>query len=234
LLIYLDENEKRCSFAPESINRSQTNTIIAYRKDITRIKITCIMNNMNAMTDEVLVDQYMRGNDNAFDVLMKRYESKVFSYIFFAVKNQEVAEDLFQDVFVKVVVRLRSGHYQESGKFHAWLMRVAHNLVVDHFRKEPDENIISNDETDVDLFNDPSLAVNDNREQEMINQQMIRDVKSLIARLPKSQRQVLIMRYYDELSFKEIAQLTNCSINTALGRMRYALINLKKMARNIA
>lgn len=192
------------------------------------------MNNMNAMTDEMLVNQYMTGNDNAFDVLMKRYESKVFSYIFYAVKNQEVAEDLFQDVFVKVVVRLRNGRYQENGKFHAWLMRVAHNQVIDYFRKEPDENIISNDETEVDLFNDPSLAVNENREQEMINQQMINDVKCLIARLPESQRQVLTMRYYDELSFKEIAELTNCSINTALGRMRYALINLKKMARNIA
>ncbi|MBR2154895.1 MAG: sigma-70 family RNA polymerase sigma factor [Bacteroidaceae bacterium] len=192
------------------------------------------MKNMNAMTDETLVEMYIKGNDNAFDVLMKRYESKVFSYIFYAVKNQELAEDLFQDVFVKVVVRLRNGKYQETGKFQAWLMRVAHNLVIDHFRKEPEETVISNDDSETDLFNDPSLAVNENREQEMINQQLIADVKHLISRLPENQRQVLTMRYYEELSFKEIAELTNCSINTALGRMRYALINLKKMAKNIA
>lgn len=189
---------------------------------------------MSAMTDESLVNMYMKGNDSAFDVLMKRYESKVFSYILYSVKNQELAEDLFQDVFVKVVVRLRNGKYQENGKFQAWLMRVAHNLLIDHFRKEPEENIISKDETEVDLFNDPSLAVNENREQEMISQQLIADVKHLISRLPENQRQVLTMRYYDELSFKEIAELTNCSINTALGRMRYALINLKKMAKDIA
>ncbi len=192
------------------------------------------MKNMNAMTDETLVEMYIKGNDNAFDVLMKRYESKVFSYIFYAVKNQELAEDLFQDVFVKVVVRLRNGKYQETGKFQAWLMRVAHNLVIDHFRKEPEETVISNDDSETDLFNDPSLAVNENREQEMINQQLIADVKHLISRLPENQRQVLTMRYYEELSFKEIAELTNCSINTALGRMRYDLINLKKMAKNIA
>ncbi len=192
------------------------------------------MKNMNAMTDETLVEMYIKGNDNAFDVLMKRYESKVFSYIFYAVKNQELAEDLFQDVFVKVVVRLRNGKYQETGKFQAWLMRVAHNLVIDHFRKEPEETVISNDDSETDLFNDPSLAVNENREQEMINRQLIADVKHLISRLPENQRQVLTMRYYEELSFKEIAELTNCSINTALGRMRYALINLKKMAKNIA
>ncbi|MBQ9362567.1 MAG: sigma-70 family RNA polymerase sigma factor [Bacteroidaceae bacterium] len=192
------------------------------------------MKNLNALTDEMLVEMYIKGNDCAFDVLMKRYESKVFSYILFSVKNQELAEDLFQDVFVKVVVRLRNGKYQETGKFQAWLMRVAHNLVIDHFRKVPEETIISNDDSETDLFNDPVLAVNENREQEMIDQQLVADVKYLISRLPENQRQVLTMRYYEELSFKEIAELTNCSINTALGRMRYAIINLKKMAKNIA
>ena len=192
------------------------------------------MKNLNALTDEMLVEMYIKGNDCAFDVLMKRYESKVFSYILFSVKNQELAEDLFQDVFVKVVVRLRNGKYQETGKFQAWLMRVAHNLVIDHFRKVPEETIISNDDSETDLFNDPVLAVNENREQEMIDQQLVADVKYLISRLPENQRQVLTMRYYEELSFKEIAEITNCSINTALGRMRYAIINLKKMAKNIA
>ena len=192
------------------------------------------MKNLNAATDEMLVDMYIKGNDIAFDVLMKRYESKVYSYIYYSVKNQELAEDLFQDVFVKIVVRLRSGQYQESGKFYSWVMRVAHNLIIDHFRKTNDDKVVSNDEGEQDLFNDPSLAVNEHREQEMIKEQMIKDIKVLIAKLPESQRQVLLMRYYEDMSFKEIAQKTNCSINTALGRMRYALLNLKKMSRSIA
>ena len=192
------------------------------------------MKNLNAATDEMLVDMYIKGNDIAFDVLMKRYESKVYSYIYYSVKNQELAEDLFQDVFVKIVVRLRSGQYQESGKFYSWVMRVAHNLIIDHFRKTNDDKVVSNDEGEQDLFNDPSLAVNENREQEMIKEQTIKDIKVLIAKLPESQRQVLLMRYYEDMSFKEIAQKTNCSINTALGRMRYALLNLKKMSRSIA
>ena len=192
------------------------------------------MKKLHELTDKELVSLYTNGNNSAFDTLLKRYENKVFSYLLYSVKNQELAEDLFQDVFVKVIVRLRGGKYQETGKFQAWLMRVAHNLIIDHYRKIPEENIISNDETEIDLFNDPSLAVNENREEEMINQQLVSDVKHLISRLPENQRQVLVMRYYEDLSFKEIAQLTNCSINTALGRMRYALINLKKMAKNIA
>ena len=192
------------------------------------------MKNLNAATDEMLVDMYIKGNDIAFDVLMKRYESKVYSYIYYSVKNQELAEDLFQDVFVKIVVRLRSGQYQESGKFYSWVMRVAHNLIIDHFRKTNDDKVVSNDEGEQDLFNDPSLAVNENREQEMIKEQMISDIKVLITKLPESQRQVLLRRYYEDMSFKEIAQKTNCSINTALGRMRYALLNLKKMSRSIA
>ena len=192
------------------------------------------MKTLNAATDEMLVDMYIKGNDNAFDVLMRRYESKVYSYIYYSVKNQELAEDLFQEVFMKIIVHLRSGKYQENGKFYAWVMRVAHNLIIDTFRKDIDEKVISNDETEQDLFNDPSLAVNDNREQEMIKEQMVSDIKELIAKLPESQRQVLLMRYYEDMSFKEIAQKTNCSINTALGRMRYALINLKKMSRKIA
>lgn len=192
------------------------------------------MEKLNAAADEVLVDMYIKGNDAAFDVLVKRYESKVYSYIYYAVKNQELAEDLFQDVFVKVVVRLRSGKYQETGKFYAWLMRVAHNLVIDHYRKTSDEKLISNDDSEQDIFNDPSLAVNENREEEMINEQTVNDIRQLIAQLPENQRQVLLMRYYEDMSFKEIAKLTNCSINTALGRMRYALLNLKKISKNIA
>ena len=192
------------------------------------------MKSIHTLTDEKLVDMYIKGNDNAFDVLMKRHESKIFSYILFAVKSQELAEDLFQDVFVKVIVRLRSGKYQENGKFQAWLLRVAHNLIIDHYRRSPNEAIISNDASEVDLFKDNSLPIHESREEELINQQLIEEVKHLITKLPEAQRQVLVMRYYEEMSFKEIAEQTHCSINTALGRMRYALINLKKMAKNIA
>jgi RNA polymerase sigma-70 factor (ECF subfamily) len=173
---------------------------------------------------------FQEGNNNAFDTLLKRYESKVFSYLLFSVKKQELAEDLFQDVFVKMVVRIKNGQYAENGKFASWMMRIVHNHLIDHYRTSPSDRIISNDESEIDLFNNADLAVNENREQEMIDQQTLAEVKGLIALLPEPQREVLLMRVYDELSFKEIAKKTNCSINTALGRMRYAILNLRHMA----
>lgn len=188
------------------------------------------MKHLQKLTDEELVSLYMNGNNNAFDTLLKRYESKVFSYLLYSVKNQELAEDLFQDVFIKMVVRLKNKQYQESGKFASWMMRIVHNHLIDHYRTMPTEKILSNDESEVDLFNHPSIAVSENREQELIDQQTLREVKSLIALLPDNQREVLMMRVYEELSFKEIAAKTNCSINTALGRMRYAILNLRHMA----
>ena len=162
--------------------------------------------------------------------MLKRYEQKVFSYFLYSVKSQELAEDLFQDVFIKVVVRLKNGQYEENGKFSSWLMRIVHNHLIDYYRTTPSEKILSNDDTEVDLFSQAEIAVNENREQEMIDQQTLQEVRGLIALLPNSQREVLMMRVYDELSFKEIAQKTNCSINTALGRMRYAILNLRHMA----
>ena len=141
-----------------------------------------------------------------------------------------MAEDLFQDVFIKIVVRLKNGQYAENGKFSSWMMRIVHNHLIDYYRTSVADKLISNDASEVDLFNNADIAVNENREQEMIDQQTLREVKELIAELPDSQREVLIMRVYDELSFKEIAQKTNCSINTALGRMRYAILNLRHMA----
>ncbi|MBR0047540.1 MAG: sigma-70 family RNA polymerase sigma factor [Bacteroidaceae bacterium] len=188
------------------------------------------MKNLYELTDEQLVSMFQEGNNNAFDTLLKRYESKVFSYLLFSVKNQELAEDLFQDVFVKMVVRIKNGQYAENGKFASWMMRIVHNHLIDHYRTSPSDRIISNDESEIDLFNNADLAVNENREQEMIDQQTLAEVKGLIALLPEPQREVLLMRVYDELSFKEIAQKTNCSINTALGRMRYAILNLRHMA----
>lgn len=186
---------------------------------------------MNRCTDEELVSLYLSGNGSAFDILLNRYKDVVFAYINNTLKNQELAEDAFQDVFMRVVVYLNKGKYQENGKFYNWLMRIAHNMLVDKYRRAKNEaTIISNDESEIDLFNTPSAAITDNHEQEMIDQQTARDIKQLITLLPEAQREVLLLRYFDELSFKEIAEKTNCSINTALGRMRYAIMNLKKLA----
>lgn len=188
------------------------------------------MKKLHELADEELVGLYIKGNNNAFDALLKRYESKVFSYLLYSVKNQELAEDLFQDVFVKMIVRLKNGQYAENGKFSSWMMRIVHNHLIDYYRTSVADKTLSNDATETDLYSKADIALNENREQEMINQQTLKEVRGLIALLPESQREVLLMRVYDELSFKEIAQKTNCSINTALGRMRYAILNLRHMA----
>ena len=188
------------------------------------------MRKFHELADEELVSLYTKGNNNAFDTLLKRYESKVFSYLLYSVKNQELAEDLFQDVFVKMIVRLKNGQYAENGKFSSWMMRIVHNHLIDYYRTSVADKVLSNDATETDLYSKADIALNENREQEMIDQQTLKEVRGLIALLPESQREVLLMRVYDELSFKEIAQKTNCSINTALGRMRYAILNLRHMA----
>ena len=188
------------------------------------------MKKLHELADEELVSLYIKGNNNAFDALLKRYESKVFSYFLYSVKNQELAEDLFQDVFVKMIVRLKNGQYAENGKFSSWMMRIVHNHLIDYYRTSVADKTLSNDATEADLYSKADIALNENREQEMIDQQTLKEVRGLIALLPESQREVLLMRVYDELSFKEIAKKTNCSINTALGRMRYAILNLRHMA----
>jgi RNA polymerase sigma-70 factor (ECF subfamily) len=188
------------------------------------------MKQLRELADEQLVSLYQEGNNSAFDTLLKRYQQKVFSYLLYSVKNQELAEDLFQDVFMKMVVRIKSGQYAENGKFSSWMMRIVHNHLIDYYRTTPTGLVISNDESEVDLFNNADIAVNENREKEMIDQQTLIEIKELIAILPDPQREVLLMRVQDELSFKEIAEKTNCSINTALGRMRYAILNLRHMA----
>lgn len=181
------------------------------------------------MADEQLVRLYAGGNDTAFDVLLARHQGKLFSYICFIVHNRDVAEDIFQETFVKAIITIRQGRYVETGKFLAWLTRIAHNLIIDFFRQERNENLISNDETDADLFNNVRLAET-NIEMQMVTEQTLDDVRMLMERLPANQREVVYMRYYQELSFKEIAEITGVSINTALGRMRYALLNLRRMA----
>ena len=188
------------------------------------------MKQLNELSDELLVSLYTQGNNSAFDTLLKRYKQKVFSYLLYSVKNQELAEDLFQDVFIKIVVRIKNGQYEENGKFSSWMMRIVHNHLIDYYRTTPSEKILSNDDSEVNLFSQAEIAMNENREQEMINQQTLQEVKNLIAQLPDAQREVIMMRVYEELSFKEIAAKTNCSINTALGRMRYAILNLRHMA----
>lgn len=189
------------------------------------------MKNLNRHSDEELVGLYLAGNGSAFDILLNRYRDVVFNYLYNTLKTQELAEDAFQDVFMKAIVYLNRGKYQENGKFYNWIMRIAHNMIVDKYRHAKNEaTFVSNDESEIDLLNNPSVAINENREQELIDQQTISDIRQLITLLPETQREVLLMRFYEELSFKEIAEKTNCSINTALGRMRYAIMNLKKLA----
>jgi RNA polymerase sigma-70 factor (ECF subfamily) len=188
------------------------------------------MKKIKEQTDEQLVSSYIAGNNAAFDALLHRYESKVFTYIAYSVLSEELAQDLFQECFIKIITKLQNGQYTENGKFASWVMRIAHNLIIDYHRQNQTKTEISNDEVEIDLFNHASIAVDENREKEMIDQQVLADIKALIKLLPESQREVVLMRYYDELSFKEIAEKTGVSINTALGRMRYALINLRRLA----
>ncbi len=187
------------------------------------------MNNLKKMTDEVLVDLYAQGNNSAFDVLLKRYQKSIHSYIFYIVRNNDLTEDIFQETFLKVIMTIKQGRYVDNGKFKAWITRIAHNLIIDNFRQERNENTISNDEVEVDLLNDMKLC-DSNVEEHMVQEQVYSDVKKLVKHLPDNQREVLEMRYYQDMSFKEIADITGVSINTALGRMRYAILNMRRMA----
>jgi len=177
--------------------------------------------------DRDLIRQFIAGKDSAFEILLKRHKSKVFSYIIHTVRDEDLANDIFQDTFIKVIRTLKKGGYNDEGKFLPWVMRIAHNLIIDHYRRTNRMPMLRNTD-DRDHFR--KIASDDiNIEKAMIKGQMQREVKSLIKQLPKDQKQVLIMRIYCEMSFKEIAEQSNVSINTALGRMRYALINLRKM-----
>ena len=187
------------------------------------------MNTLKKMADEELVVLYAEGNNAAFDVLLNRHKSNIHSYIYFIVRNRDLTEDIFQETFVKAIVTIKQGRYTENGKFKAWITRIAHNLIIDNFRQERSENTISNDDVEVDLFNNMKLC-DGTVEDSLVNLQVLSDVKKLVQHLPDNQREVLEMRYYQDLSFKEIADLTGVSINTALGRMRYAILNMRRMA----
>ena len=187
------------------------------------------MSTLRMMADEQLVVLYAQGNNSAFDVLLNRHKSSVYSYIYFIVRNKELAEDIFQETFVKVITTIKQGRYTENGKFKAWMNRIAHNLIIDNFRQERSENVVSNDEVEVDLFNNMKLC-DGTVEDSLVKTQVLSDVRKLVQHLPDSQREVLEMRYYQDMSFKEIADLTGVSINTALGRMRYAILNMRRLA----
>lgn len=186
-------------------------------------------------TDDQLVALYVSGQNEAFDVLLERYKDKLYSYIFYIIKNADLADDLFQETFVKAIMTIKQGRYIENGKFYPWLTRIAHNLLIDQFREERNENTISNDEVEGDLFNNCMLA-DESTESVLVYEQSLKDVKKLMDHLPDNQREVVFMRYYQDLSFKEISDITGVSINTALGRMRYAILNMRRMAQenNIA
>ena len=183
------------------------------------------------MTDEELALSYVRGNNQAFDLLLSRNQSKLFSYILFVVHEQDLANDIFQETFVKVITKLQEGRYIDSGKFSAWIMRIAHNVIMDWYRDNRAKNIVETSD-DNDLSNVTGNDITDfNIEDRYVNEQVLRDVKKMMNLLPPTQREIVFMRFYQEMSFKEIAETTGVSIHTALGRMRYAILNMRRMAR---
>ena len=180
------------------------------------------------LKDRELVQMYMEGNSDCMEVLVKRHKERVYTYILLIVKNQEFAEDIFQETFIKVIKSLRKKKYHERGIFISWVIRIAHNLIIDHFRKAKHLQTISNDDDEMDIFNSQKFS-DKNIEEIIVKEQIENDVKKLIDELPDDQKEVVLLRHYGGLSFKEISEQTGVSINTALGRMRYALINLRKL-----
>lgn len=188
------------------------------------------MRNLTELSDEELAMAYINGQYAVFDLLLSRNQSKIFSYILFVVRDRSMADDVFQDTFVKVITKLQQGKYTTSGKFSAWVMRIAHNVIMDIYRDQKSEKIVeATEDNDLSNFGDQAL-LEQAIEAKFVNDQVLLDVKKMMNLLPTTQREVVYMRFYQQLSFKEIAETTNVSINTALGRMRYALINLRKMA----
>lgn len=186
------------------------------------------------LNDQELVDLYIAGDEPSLEILIARHKKRVFSYVMMVVRDRHLAEDIFQDTFIKVIQTLKRGSYNDEGKFLPWVLRIAHNLVIDHFRRQKRMPLVDGGE-DFDIFSVVSLRQG-NVEDRMLKSQMRTDIRKAVEQLPSEQREVLIMRHYLDMSFKEIADTTNVSINTALGRMRYALINLRKQMekKNIA
>jgi len=182
---------------------------------------------VRTVTDQELVNSYIAGNRQSLETIIRRHRKRVYAYIYMLVKDHQLAEDLFQDTFMKVIHKLKSGKYNEEGKFLQWIMRIAHNLIIDHFRREKRITMIGPTD-EFDIFN--TIKTYDlPYEHTLMKEQLHNQLRNLIELLPPEQKEVLKMRHYQEMSFKEIAEETDVSINTALGRMRYALINLRKM-----
>lgn len=182
--------------------------------------------------DETLVALYAQGNNEAFDILLNRYKDRLYAYIYYTVRNEDWRKTSFGDIFTKAIVTIQQGRYNENGKFPAWLTRIAHNLIIDCFRQEKQENLVSCDEEERNLLNNIRLSEG-TVEAEIVNHQILSDVRRLMKHLPDEQREVVHMRFYQDLSFKEIAEMTGVSINTSLGRMRYAILNLRGWRRSM-
>lgn len=188
------------------------------------------MRNLDKYTDEQLVAAYASGDNEAFDALLLRHKSRLFTYIVQMVRDRDLADDIFQETFVKAITTIRQGRYSDFGKFSAWITRIARNLAIDSFRAEKSEATVSTDDTNFDVLNRRELS-EETVEDAMIDLQIEHDVRRLVDELSEPQREVLMMRFYKNLSFKEIAEMTGVSINTALGRMRYAILNMRRLAR---
>ena len=190
------------------------------------------MKNFEGVSDEALALLYVKGDNRAFDELLSRTQTKLFTYIMFVVRDHDIADDIFQETFVKVITKLQQGLYTDSGKFQFVITRIAHHCIMDWYRQQQSAHIVdANEENDLQNLKNASV-MDSNKEAEMINEQILVDIKKMMNTLPAPQREVVYMRYFQQLSFKEIADLTGVSINTSLGRMRYALINLRKMAKD--
>lgn len=189
------------------------------------------MKNLNKMADEELALSYIEGDNRAFDLLLSRNQSKLFSYILFVVRDRDIANDVFQETFVKIITRLQQGKYSPTGKFAAWTMRIAHNVIMDWYRAQKADKIVEAPrENDLSNIGGADVQIG-NIENEFVSSQTLSDIKKLMNHLPAPQREVVFMRYYQEMSFKEIAETTGVSINTSLGRMRYDILNLRRMVR---
>lgn len=178
--------------------------------------------------DQELIRNFLGGDTSSFETLIHKYKARVYTYIFMIVKNHDLANDVLQDTFIKVMTSLRKKKYEDRGSLISWIIRISHNLIIDHYRKEKRFPTISNTDTEYDIFNNSNFS-DANIEEIIVKDQIENDVKKLIDTLPFEQKQVVLLRIYGDLSFKEISEMTNVSINTALGRMRYALINLRKI-----
>ncbi|MFO8130463.1 MAG: sigma-70 family RNA polymerase sigma factor [Bacteroidales bacterium] len=182
------------------------------------------------ISDKELIVKYLEGNESSLEAIINRHKNRVYAYILMVVKDKQLADDIFQDTFIKVINTIRAGSYKEEGKFIQWVMRIAHNLIIDFFRKSKRIPVVDNDSDEFDIF-DTIRFTDDSIEDRLVREQIHQDIRGLIEYLPPEQKEVLFMRHYSDMSFKDIAEQTNVSINTALGRMRYALINLRKLVK---